>query len=112
MTEIDATLAEELLSAVGAHLAEGGDSAGIVVVRGSSMAVRGWVERTTQDIDVIAQAVREQEQWVLVSPDPLPEALVAATGWVVNQDAAEAFPGLVKDVVEHVRASRKAPRER
>ena len=69
---------EELLHALGAHLSEGGHSAGIVVVGGTSLAVMGWVERTTQDIDVIAQAIKEGEGWELVAPDPLPEPLVSA----------------------------------
>ncbi len=84
MADLDSKAIEELLSAVGAHLAEEGDSAGIVVVGGSSMALRGWVERTTQDVDVIAGAIREGGQWILLSPDPLPEALVAASGRVAR----------------------------
>ena len=60
MANLDSQAVEELLSAVGAHLPEEGESAGIVVVGGSSMALRGWVERITQDVDVIAQAIRER----------------------------------------------------
>jgi len=75
---------EELLSALGAHLSEGGFSAGIVVVGGSSLSVMGWVERTTQDIDVIAQAIREGDGWALVAPDPLPEPLVSAVARVAR----------------------------
>ena len=75
---------EELLFALGAHLSEAGHSAGIVVVGGTSLAVMGWVERTTQDIDVIAQALKEGEGWVLAAPDPLPEPLVSAVARVAR----------------------------
>ena len=73
---------EELLSAVGEHLAEGGDSAAIVVVGGSTLAVMGWVERTTKDVDVIAQAIRRGERRTLIAADPLPEALLRAVARV------------------------------
>jgi hypothetical protein len=84
MDNLGSTQIEELLTALGAHLAEGGNSAGIVVVGGSSLAVMGWLERTTQDIDVIAQAKREGGAWVLAAPDPLPAHLVAAVALVAR----------------------------
>jgi hypothetical protein len=43
-----------LLDAVGAHLQAGGVHVAIVVVGGAALALRGWVPRTTQDVDVIA----------------------------------------------------------
>ena len=73
---------DELLSAVGEHLAEGGDSAGIVVVGGSTLALMGWVERTTKDVDVIAQATEQGGHRRLIAPDPLPDALRQAVARV------------------------------
>ena len=78
MLDLDSKAVEELLSALGAHLADEGHSFAIVVVGGSTLALRGWVERTTRDVDVIARAFQEEGQWVLVAPDPLPGPLVVA----------------------------------
>ena len=75
MDNLDTGMLEELLSAVGEHLAEGGDSAAIVVVGGSTLALRGWVARTTQDVDVIAQARDEGDRFRLIAPEPLSVAL-------------------------------------
>lgn len=44
------------LDAVGEHLAAAGAEVSIVVVGGAALALRGWVPRTTQDVDVIALA--------------------------------------------------------
>lgn len=78
MANLDADFLVEVLSAVGDHLAAAHQSAGVVVVGGSSLAVRGWIRRTTADVDVIAQARREGETLVLAAPDPLPDALTKA----------------------------------
>ena len=78
MADLNADLMVELLSAVGDHLAAAQETAGVVVVGGSSLAVQGWVRRTTADVDVIAQARREGETMVLAAPDPLPDALQEA----------------------------------
>ena len=85
MDNLDSASLEELLSALGAHLGAGGHTAAIVVVGGSSLSLMGWVERTTQDVDVIAQASREEEgQRRLIAPDPLPVPLVAAIARVAR----------------------------
>jgi hypothetical protein len=86
MDNLSGEALEELLSAVGAYLEDEGDSASIVVVGGSSLAIRGWVDRTTQDVDVIAQALAEEKgrRWRLIAPDPLPQPLVAATARVAR----------------------------
>jgi hypothetical protein len=84
MDKLDSKRLEELFSALGAHLAAGGHSSGIVVVGGSTLALKGWVERTTQGVDVIAQAVRDEGGWTLVPSDPLPEPLVSAVARVAR----------------------------
>lgn len=78
MVEFDGSLLNEVLSALGGHLEAAGESAAIVVVGGSTLAVRGWVNRVTADVDVIAQATRQDGDRVLVAADPLPSALVVA----------------------------------
>ena len=84
MVDLTSETIEELLTALGSHLSEAGSSAGIVVVGGSSLARMGWVERTTHDIDVIAQATMTGDTWELLSPDPLPESLLAAVARVAR----------------------------
>lgn len=69
----------ELLGAVGDHLAEAGEHVAIVVVGGTSLIARGWVLRATKDVDVIALADTDSEPRKLLSPNPLPDSLVAAT---------------------------------
>ena len=73
MTEVGARELEELFEALGAHLRAAGTSASLLVVGGAALALRGWVHRTTQDVDVLACEVRGE----LVPPD-LSEPLVAA----------------------------------
>lgn len=48
------------------------------MVGGSSLAARGWIDRTTADVDVIARGERRDHRRILVAPDPLPDALVGA----------------------------------
>lgn len=82
MDILDSHMLDELLSAVGEHLTEGGDSAAIVVVGGSVLALMGWVERTTKDIDVIAQALDQGDRRRLIAADPLPDAMQQAVARV------------------------------
>ncbi len=82
--ELDPQIVAELLSAVGDHLAAAGHSASIVIVGGSTLALRGWVSRVTVDVDVIAQGRHESERRVLIAPDPLPEALLSAIARVAR----------------------------
>jgi len=52
--KLTATQMSSLLQAVGDYLEDGGATACILVVGGAVLVLRGWVERSTQDIDVIA----------------------------------------------------------
>lgn len=76
----DATLMSTLLDAVGAHLELDGVQVAIVVVGGAALALRGWVPRTTQDVDVIALA----NEFGVLSPPRLPEPLVRAVARVAR----------------------------
>jgi len=87
MDDLDASALEELLGAVGEHLAAAGESAAIVVVGGGALSVMGWVERTTNDIDVIARASRQEGRWVVRPPEPLPDVLVEAVARVARDYA-------------------------
>ncbi len=74
---------EELLNAVGLHLEAQESEAAIVVVGGATLSVLRIVDRTTKDVDVIAQAIRDDDDnWTLTSPAPLPEALQSAVSLV------------------------------
>lgn len=84
MDKLVPDLLDELFGAVGEHLHEGGHTAAIVVVGGSALMARGWVERATRDVDVIARADREQGRWRLVAPEPLPQALRDAVARVAR----------------------------
>ena len=75
MDNLTPTWLEELLNAVGSHLEAQESDAAIVVVGGATLSVLGIVDRTTKDVDVIAQASREDGDWTLTPPLPLPEAL-------------------------------------
>src|SRR5262245_67270 len=72
--KFDATLMATLLHAVGAHLEAAGVALSIVVVGGAALALRGWIARTTQDVDVIALA----DAAGVLSPPRFPDALVRA----------------------------------
>lgn len=63
-----------LLDAVGAHLEAEGQTVSIVVVGGAALALRGWVPRTTQDVDVIALAHGPGQ----LVPPRFPQVLVRA----------------------------------
>ena len=84
MDNLDAAALEELLAATGEHLAAAGAGAAIVVVGGGALSVMGWVDRTTNDIDVIARARREAGGWVVGPPEPLPDSLVEAVAQVAR----------------------------
>ena len=55
-SRFDSATMTTLLEAVGEPLAAAGAELSIVVVGGAALALRGWVPRTTQDVDVIALA--------------------------------------------------------
>lgn len=71
----DAATMATLLDAVGSHLAAAGVEVSIVVVGGAALALRGWVPRTTQDVDVIALA----EPGGQLARPTFPDALVRAS---------------------------------
>ena len=68
---------EEILEATGELLQAKGEHVRIVVVGGASMNLLGFVNRTTDDVDVIARAeLQGSGQTVtLLPPDPLPDVL-------------------------------------
>lgn len=61
--EIDKRMLHRLLDAVGAHLESDGETASIIVVGGAALSLRGWVERTTHDVDVIATTGKDGQRW-------------------------------------------------
>jgi hypothetical protein len=87
MDNLDASALEELLAALGEHLAAAQATVAIVVVGGGALSVMGWVDRTTRDIDVIARARREGGGWVVDPPEPLPRVLVEAVARVARNYA-------------------------
>jgi hypothetical protein len=72
--------ADALLHALGDQLAAVGAAFDVVVVGGSALLVLGLASRATKDVDVLA--VRTGGS--LVSADPLPKALVEASGRVAR----------------------------
>lgn len=69
---------EEVFLAVGEHLEAAHQTAAIVVVGGSALSVRGWVDRVTKDVDVIAQAAEKDGRRILTPAQPLPAYLLEA----------------------------------
>jgi hypothetical protein len=59
--ELNADILRRLLDAVGAHLEARGVTESVVVVGGAALCLRGWVERTTADVDVIAMVTRRAD---------------------------------------------------
>lgn len=74
---LDGNRLNRVFTAVGQLLAEENVEIGIVIVGGASLNLRGMIERTTQDVDVIAlaQAGSTENVYELVPPNPLPEEL-------------------------------------
>ncbi|NNM35434.1 MAG: hypothetical protein HKO53_20330 [Gemmatimonadetes bacterium] len=83
-TGLDSKDLERLLTAVGDLLADAGSEISIVVVGGATLGIMGWVSRTTHDVDVIAQAERRGDKWILTDPHPLPPELTEAVGIVAR----------------------------
>lgn len=73
MAAIDPATAERLFRALGDLLSAEGAQFQLVVVGGVAMALGGFTQRTTLDVDVIALADAGQSK--LRSADPLPEEL-------------------------------------
>lgn len=99
-----------LLQSVGAYLEDVGAKAAIVVVGGAVLVLRGWVHRSTQDIDVIAMAGAATAE--LVPPDfpaPLVDAIrrVAVDrglpdDWLNNAVAMQWRTGLPPDLASGI----------
>lgn len=113
MDDLDGSALEELLAAVGEHLAAAGETVAVVVVGGGALSIMGWVDRTTNDVDVIARARREEGRWVVGPPEPLPDILVEAvarvardyglpTDWLNTAVAMQWRTGLPDRFVEEV----------
>lgn len=83
MQNLNAKTLEALFSAVGDHLQASKQTAAIVVVGGAAMSLRGWVRRSTQDVDVIAMARTSGATVTLVPPD-FPDELRSAVARVAR----------------------------
>lgn len=73
-----------MLEAVGEILEADGNPQGIVIVGGADLNLRGWVSRTTRDVDVIARTERAEEGFALFPPDPFPAPLEEAIARVAR----------------------------
>lgn len=113
MDNLDSNALEELLAAVGEHLQAAREPASIVVVGGGAMSVMGWVDRTTDDIDVIARARETDGARELLPPEPLPASLVDAvtrvardyglrSDWLNTQVAMQWSTGLPPGLLDDV----------
>lgn len=81
MTDISSAVrVEELLAALSEQLAARGKRYEIVVVGGSALLALDLVQRTTQDVDVVAL----RQAGPLLKADPLPPDLVAACNRVAS----------------------------
>ncbi len=75
----------DILQATGDLLEAERVDVGVVVVGGASLNMLGFVTRTTDDVDVIAQVEEGPEREVrLLPPEPLPEALQRAIATVAR----------------------------
>lgn len=74
------------IRAVGEILASQDKSVRIVVVGGTALIIQSIVNRTTQDVDIIAigTEIGESESGKIKSPEPLPEELVQAISRVAR----------------------------
>ena len=71
---------DRVLAAVGDLLEARGEQVGIVVVGGASLNLLGLLERTTSDVDVIAQVhvSEEADERTLAPAEPIPQPLLDA----------------------------------
>src|SRR4051812_24481580 len=74
MSEIGENQLHVILSALGEQLAQGGERVHLVVIGGSALIAIDAIGRATRDVDVVALEV----DGVLISAQPLPEAVVSA----------------------------------
>jgi len=102
---------EELLIALGDHLAVAGVSVAVVIVGGASLVLTGLIKRTTSDIDIIAQVDERTRPPTPVQATPLPSAMETAirtvardfalpTAWMNTQIGAQWRAGLPPDLLK------------
>jgi hypothetical protein len=72
--EIDSESLEEVLTVLGQLLADRGQYYEIVAIGGGGLLLLRLIQRTTKDLDLVALVKNGQ----LISPDPLPQALLQA----------------------------------
>lgn len=101
MTAFDPSAARRLLGALGDHLELAGTHYRVVVVGGVALALGGFLDRTTLDVDVIAVAPGDEAE--LRAADPLPSPLTEAVLTVARDYglAPSWFNGVVSAQLEH-----------
>ena len=82
----DAPTILQALKAVGELLAAEGEAAGIVIVGGTALILQGFVERLTEDVDVIAitHEPRDASGSRIGRAEPLPQPLTTAIARVAR----------------------------
>lgn len=83
MHDLDAKFLKRALEALGAHLEVAGSSIGVLIVGGAALALRGWVPRTTHDVDILAMADQPGVHAQL-KPPVFPEVLELAVARVAR----------------------------
>lgn len=81
---LDAPTLDTVLHALGDLLSVEGEAVRLIVVGGAALSLLGLVERTTDDVDVIARAESEASPTAPLPPEPLPEALTRAAATVAR----------------------------
>lgn len=84
MSELAAKDLRERLRAVGELLAASGERTAIVVVGGAALGLGGYLQRTTEDVDVYARLADPAHPGAWVSAQPLPAALARAAATVAR----------------------------
>lgn len=81
---LDASTLDSILHALGDLLVVEGETVRLIVVGGAALSLLGLVERTTDDVDVIARAEGEAPFTTPRPPEPLPRALTRAAATVAR----------------------------
>lgn len=82
--QLNTSTLDTVLHALGDLLAAEGETVRLIVVGGAALSLLGLVDRTTADVDVIAQANVEAPPTTPLPPEPLPEALTRAAATVAR----------------------------
>jgi hypothetical protein len=109
----------DAIRAVGELLAEEGETVAIVIVGGAAMILKGFVQRLTEDVDIIAvaQPSNTGNPTGVAPPDPLPASLLRAVsrvardfnlakGWMNSAVGAQWETGLPPGFSDRIRWSR------